>query len=82
MWVEDRLAILKQRDITNGSVPFQQVGMKFIPVIGVTKSNLLTKVKAIKAFLAYNSGITEPSTGASYTNKYKTNASGNNINEP
>lgn len=46
------MAILKQHDITNGSVPFQQVGMKFIPVIGVTKSNLLMKVKAIKVSLA------------------------------
>lgn len=45
------LAILKQHGITNGSVPFQQVGMKYIPVIGVTKSNLLAKVKAIKAYL-------------------------------
>lgn len=51
MWVKDRLVILKQRGITNESVPFQQVGMKFIPVIGVTKSNLLAKVKAIKTSL-------------------------------
>lgn len=48
IWVKDRLAVMKRGDITNGSVPFQQVGMKFIPVIDVTKSNLLTKVKAIK----------------------------------
>lgn len=51
MWVEDRRAILKRCGITNGSIPFQQVGMKFIPVTGVTKSNLLAKVKAIKASL-------------------------------
>lgn len=50
-WVKDRLVILKQRGIANESVPFQQVGMKFIPVIGVTKSNLFAKVKAIKTSL-------------------------------
>lgn len=83
MWVGDGQAIWKRCGITNGSVPFQQVGMKFIPVIGVTKSNLLAKVKAIKAsrFLAYNSGTTEPSTGAFYTFRYNLKAFGNKINE-
>lgn len=38
--------------------------------------------QSLPCFFAYNSGITEPSTGASYTCRYNINAFGNNINEP
>lgn len=67
MWVEDKLPILKLYDITNWSVPFQQGSMKFIPVIGTIKSRLFAtsqNYQSLTCFLAYNSGIMEPSTGA------------------